>query len=400
MKFSTTLLVLAQFVHTGTKLVLFVFLTQFGGFSVAGSYTYALAIISPVFILFGFSLRKIFVTAPHDVYMKDFLLLRSIYGTLAILSVLVIAAMIRPELFSLFAAMAAYRFVESLVDLRIAFFQRSSRVTLMALSTLLLAFITTGTVATVYALSKDLPFSVATGAISGFLLFLLLSLLNPKTKPKPSRPSLTFREAARISKNGLSLSVSGFLVSLSSGIPILILEAFHNEAAVGAYSAIYYISAMSNILFGAISQAELRVFARLVAAGHFKTFMKRARKFSWYLSLAALLFAVPMYFVGTDIFSYVFGEDFSDYQAALMAMVLTVCLAPFSFFLDVQLVALQRFSIQTAISIITLVFTALCGFVLIPTFSIFGATLTLFLTMFARNLVKSQVVHRMLPNAR
>lgn len=396
MKNSTALLVLAQFAHTGAKLVLFIFLTQLGGFETAGAYTYGLAIVTPTFLLFGFSLRQIFVTSRAEVNITSFLFLRCVYGALGFIVVLIIALLIRPEMFALFAAMAGYRFVESLVDIRIADFQRSSRVGLMALATLLLAFLTTGIVAIAFAASEDLTLSIVIGSFTGFLLFILLPAFMPNRATGRTHRSLTLREAGKISRNGLFLSLSTFLVSLGASVPVLILGGSNDDSAVGAYSSIAYLSAISNILFSAVSQAELRVFAKLAAEGSFSTFLKRAKTFSLSLSGIGLLAAIPMYFFGADIFSYVFGQDFSDYQGALMTTVLTICLAPFSFFQDVQLVALQKFSIQTVISTGTLAFSVTVGLVLIPLLSIWGATLTVLLTMFLRIIIKGVAIHRII----
>lgn len=391
MRSKTALLVLAEFFSTAAKLVLFIFLTQVGGFELAGSYTYALSLITPIFILFGLSLRQIYVTTPATVVYGEFLVLRAASGLIGVLFVVSLAGFLRPDLLSLFLAMAFYRFMELFINLRIAFYQRGSQIRMMALTTFLRALLSTGAIAMTFLISQDLVLSIWSGTVLGVVLYFLLPRFSRiKVAGKPSIPDL--KVALRILKNGLQLSVSAFCVSLGISVPVIVLGSEHGTSSVGVYSSIYYLSAVSNILFSAVSQAELRTFAELAARKSYEKFQRRALKLSSGLTAVVLVGGVLIYFFGTDIFSYIFGPDFSPYDNALMIMTFTIALAPFGFFLDVQLTALQRFSVQTLISLLSLGFTVLCSIILIPAFSITGATITVFLTMLVRNVAKQAVV--------
>lgn len=391
MRSKTALLVLAEFFSTFAKLILFIFLTQVGGFELAGAYTYALSLITPIFILFGLSLRQIYVTSPSKVVYGEFLVIRIVAGAVGVLAVLLLAGLLRPDLLPLFLAMAFYRFMELFINLRIAFFQRGSQIGMMALATFLRAMLSTGAIAMTFLISQDLVLGVWSGTVLGMALYFLLPrLTGVEVNGKPSVPE--FKDAVRTLKNGMQLSVSAFSVSLGVSVPVLVLGNEYGTSAVGVYSSIYYLSSVSNILFSAVSQAELRTFADLAAQKSYVRFQRRALKTSTGLAVVVLMGGVLIYFFGTDVFSYIFGPDFSPYHNALMIMIFTIVLAPFSFFLDVQMTALQRFPVQTLISLLSLGFTVVSSLVLIPAFSINGATITLFLTMLVRTVAKQAVV--------
>lgn len=266
----------------------------------------------------------------------------------------------------------------------------------MASSTLLSALLSTGAIAFTFYLTHNLISSVAIGCALKLGVYAFVSRITVASSEEKRIQVPPWSMAKETMNKGLLLSISAFAVSLGVSVPVLVLGNTHDSASVGAYSSIYNVSAVSNILFGAVSQAELRGFAKLAAQSRFNEFIQRARRFSVGLSIIGILGAIVLFFWGPQIFGVIFGQDFSDHRTALVAMGLTITIAPFGFFLDIQLTALQRFSIQTKISIATLAFTALCGILLVPYFAILGATITVLLTMLLRNIWKSFVVRKVI----
>ena len=397
MKASTAALSIAHLISAGTKLGILILLMQAGGLTAAGEYSLALAVVTPVFILFGLSLRQIYVTHRQNTFYSHFLTLRALYGIFGVLIVCVIALLLFRSMLPLFAAMSLYRYVELLVDIRIAHFQRKGQIFLMALSTAGFSIITATVLAIAFVLTDNLSIGVLTACVAGGAVFAVLTW----TGPRPEKASRWFPRKSlfiEVSRGGAMLSVSSFAVSMGTNIPVLLLSAFHSPAAVGIYSAIFNLTAISNILFSSVSQAELRGFVELAQKAHFRRFLRRGRSLSWVLLVPAFVGTILLYFVGTDVFSFVFGEDFSSYRAALMVMGATICITPFGFMLDVQLTALQRFSVQSALSLITLGLTMVLGLLLIPDMSILGCTLIVFAIMLVRNTAKHfllrSAVHR------
>lgn len=190
------------------------------------------------------------------------------------------------------------------------------------------------------------------------------------------------------------LSMSSFAVSLGTNTPVLLLGMFHSTESVGAYSAIYNLSAISNMLFSSVSDAELRKFVTWVDQEDWRRFRRRAWVVASWLCGIALLGAVVLLLMGTEVLSWVFSEDFSAQSLPLMVMAATICIAPFGFLTDVQLTALRRFSVQGTISIGTLALTVLLGFILIPDYGILGCTIVVFAVMSSRNIIKSVLVRR------
>lgn len=397
MRKSATLLILAQLINTSVKLILFVLLTQIGGFEVAGAYTLALAVVTPTFILFGLSLRPIFVTFRGRVDYRSFLMMRFLYGFGGVAIVSLIGVWFHPEHTELLVAMAVYRFTELLVDIRIALLQRSDRISLMALTTVIFALATTAVLATIFLLTANLVLGVWIAGLMGTFVFITISFLGPLGMPKerttgPWLPK--FQEFMSISRSGFMLSASGFAVSMGTSVPVLLIGAFHSPAQVGVYSAIYNITAVTNIFYSSITQAELKRFSDLAAKKTFPLFLRKGKKLSWLMFSLGFSGSIVLYFIGPAVFSFVFGQDFSAELAPIMVMAATISIAPFGFILDAQLTALHKFSVQGILSVVTLALSIIVGLILVPEFGVLGGTLAVFLIMLVRNIAKLAIVKK------
>lgn len=394
MRSSTILVILAQFVSTISKLGIFISLMQLGNASVAGSYTLSLAVVTPVFLMFSFSLREIYVTHRGNPKYSDFLRLRILSGLIGIIVTGIIGAFFYREALYFIASMGLYRFTELLVDIRIAYFQRKGKYSLMAYSTLALSVATALAIITSYYLTDSLLLSVLSGSLAATIIFFLISLI--KVEKASTQASLQYEKiiAKDIYHQGFMLSTSSFAVSFGTNIPVLLLGSFHSAATVGIYSSIYNIMSVSNILFSSITQIELKSFSEQAKKQNFRQLLERGRKLVLFLSLFSALGAIIIILAGRSILSLVFAQDFSEQLLPLIIMAMTIFITPLGFILDAQLTALHQFSTQGKLSLFTLGFTLIIAALLIPKFGIIGGTISVFLTMLIRNILKLFILRK------
>lgn len=386
-------LVLANLVSTLAKAATLVVLTNAGDMAVAGQYTLALAVVSPVFLLFNLSLRQIYVSAHEDVAYGEFLALRRASSLVGVAVVVLGAAFLAPSLLVTLAAMSVYKFAEGQVDIRMAGFQRVFDLRSHAYLLMLFNLVSAGTLWLLFVASDNLALSIALSS----LLALVVCLVFAKKKHHEGVESqlLPNLQTARSGVAwGFPLSISSFAVSLGTGVPVFFLGYFHSAEAVGVYSAIYNITTATNILYASVSQARLRSFSIMAATEDFASLLRQGRKASLVLSLTGLAGTVLVYFLGVPVFSFIFGYSFEAYLPALMMMGAMICITPFGFILDCQLTALHRFKSQGIIAIVSLV-VAVCAAVLaVPPLSVLGATLVPFSVMAFRNLAKYALFRR------
>lgn len=395
MRGTTYLLATANVASVAAKLGIFVVLTQAGGFEVAGAYTLGLAIVTPVFLLCGLSLREIFVTSHDELTGRTVLVLRLAACGIGVVVVGGAALLLHPSQAPLWVALACYRTTELLVDLELARLQRAGGVAAMSGVVALFAVSTASLLAGVFLSSHMLAGSVFAAAFMGGCIFLALVRARAGARAWWRRP-LDSSAFGAVLGCGLPLSVSAFAVSLGTNVPVMILGSTHGTATVGVYSAIYNISSVSNILYSSVAQVELRGFVELAAASQVAVFLRRGRRLVLDLGLIAVLGSVGVYFFGVPVFTFVFGEDFAGFELELMLMCATVVISGMGFVSDTQLTALQRFQSQGFVSILTLGFTIVLGLLLIPRYGSVGALLVVFATMLVRNVIKGWLVRRAL----
>lgn len=394
MKPSVVFLVASQIISTGLKFVFFVILTSEGGLAVAGSYTLGLAITTPTFLLFNLGLREIYVTAEGTgLVFQRVLFMRGVYGLVGVFAASCVAIILFPENFVLVFWMSLYRYTEVLLDIVVAYFQRKTSALGMAVLSIAYSLVTISFMAVSFLTTQDLVFSVMVASFVGLIVFVSALLAarpwHPGVSLFPSKQQVwtSFRQ-------GSMLSLSSFAVSLGTNIPVLFIESFHSTEQVGFYSAIYHITTASNILYGSIAQLELRRFAVAVHELSYAKFQNRWKMVTGVLTLVGLAGAAVVAVFGLPIFEFVFDQDFTPVYPALLVMGLVICATPAGFLLDTQLVALQKYSVQSTVSLAALCVTVLVSSILIPLLGVLGGVIVVLSTLVFRNVIKYLVVKR------
>lgn len=394
MKPSAIFLVASQIINTGLKFVVFLVLTNHGGLATAGSYTLALAITTPTFLLFNIGLREIYVTTDRaGLVFQRALALRAIYGLIAIGVASGIGFVAFPSSAVLIFWMSVYRYSEALLEMVIAYFQRKDSALGMASLRVIYSIITTLSIVLCFFFTNNLILAIFFAGLSGFFLFIFAILLvrpwASGMSPMPSKMEIwsSFRD-------GSMLSISSFAVSLGTNIPVLFIESFHSSEQVGFYSAIYHVTTVSNILYSSIAQLELRRLAVAVHRGDYDKFQKRWNLVAGVLTGVGILGGAILALVGLPLFEFIFNQDFSPVYSALLGMGVFICLTPCGFLLDAQLVALQRYSTQGVISMVALGVTVVTAFLLVPKFAVLGGVAVILISLAFRNVTKFLVVRQ------
>lgn len=391
----TTLpLIAAYAANTASKIVVLICITRLGGLEVAGQYSLALSVVTPTFLLAGLSLRQLYVTSPGGVGYVTFLRLRFVFGAVG---VVIAAAVAMTGAFGapgVLVAMAAYRFSEMLVDMNVADFQRRERIVPMASSLFGFAVLTAGALLVAYWVAGSLVVGLLAAAGVGLVIFGVTYLTGPARIRSEEMQTGQSAPAREIVRDGLTLASSSFMTSLGANLPVMLLASHASLSAVGAFSAIYNLSAISNVLYTSVADAELRKFAKYARAREWRTLVSAGSRVAWPLCGIAIIAAVGLYFFGAPIFTAVFGQDFSGYVVTMMIIAATICVAPFGYMTDVQLTALQMFRTQSILSAVSLTLTAGLGLALIPLHGVNGCALVILLVMLTRNMVKSLAIRR------
>lgn len=394
MKPSAAFLVLSHVVNTGLKFAIFTLFANFGGIEVAGSYTLGLAVVSPIFLFFNLGLREIYVTEKTSgLVFQHVLLLRFSYSFLALITSSVVGFLFFSESAVLIFWMSVYRYSEVLLDVVVAYFQRRSSAAGMACTLLAFSVSTYATMGLVFFLTNNIVWAAMLASVMGVIIFIIaLAVVRPLRREVSMLPSKV--DVSRSFKQGIMLSFSSFAVSMSTNTPVLFIEMYHSTEEVGFYSAIYHITTVSNILYSSISQLELRTFALAVQKHAYKRLTRRWAKVNAVLTLTGFVGAVILSIIGLPLFEIVFGQDFTQVYSAILAMGLVICVTPSGFLLDAQMVALQKYAVQSFISIVALLGSVLFSFLLIPPYAVLGGVLVVLISLLFRNTLKYFIVKK------
>lgn len=284
-----------------------------------GQFTLALAVITPIMLFANMKLRSIYVKE-QQANLHEFMTVRLMVSIAAIFLIILISFLFYSEILLLIIILSIIRALDLYEDMLFAHLQKNeqlvsvSKYTIAKQILLLLVF----TIALVSSLNLVIALLLQ---LFGQLLFILFERRKIKI---PNKRSFSKKAIYAILLIGIPIGCIQLLISLNTYIPRFILESVGSTELLGYFAVISYITVISNIVIGAITQSYLKSLADLALNQKFKQLKDVLYKKLYLLSFVLFVFLfVIVFLIGDELFSFVFGESYSQYTTAMLWM--TVC---------------------------------------------------------------------------
>lgn len=258
-----------QVIHAASQLAILSLLARLGTETAVGEYSLALAITTPIFMVFNLHLRVVQATdQEHQFQLPDLLGLRLLTSFLAVLVVGVWAGFL--DSWSLILAtccLACGRAVESISELLYGEFQRLENMRFISLSSMIRGICGAMAFMACYLLTRNVVMAiVAMSCISlACLLFLdgrMISLLAETSAPPWYRVAWHWARIRQV----LFLAVPAGFVNATNAwminIPRIALQHFHGTAALGLFAGVSYFMVAGGTIILAVNQSVLARLAK------------------------------------------------------------------------------------------------------------------------------------------
>ncbi|WP_228142019.1 hypothetical protein [Acinetobacter baumannii] len=251
----------AKFLLSGNILFAFsqwlilIFISHFSDNEAVGAYTYALALVTPVFMLTNLQLRPIVVAEFNlnsNFNYKSYFSLRFYSIFLAILVSFLLSFLSTSNVWKVVLLLGCIKALEAISDIIYAYYNAQGKTKLISLSltvkslSLILIF---GSLLYFYNL---LNFGLIGVILIYVLTLLLIDFRNIGLNKKYFY--LNIVDFKNIIILALPLGISVMLVALQSNIPRFFLEKFFNLESVGVFSVFYYFIIVGGIVINSICQ--------------------------------------------------------------------------------------------------------------------------------------------------
>lgn len=350
-----------------------------------GTYAYALAVTSPIFVFAGVRLRNVLATgvsSPDD--FGDYLATRLLTTAGALLASVAIGAMSTSsrETLMVIALVAVGKSCDALSDICHGLFQRELDMRTAALGLMLNGMVSVLLVHVALLIWGSLA-PAAVGYAAGSCLALVawdaprvIRRLTPGREWLEARGSWTGIRLLLV--RALPLGLSSAVGSFQSNLPRYAIASLLGPAPLAVFAAISHLPLLGHLPVNAASQAALPLLAEDVRRrrGSYQT-----RLFALVgagLGFGALVLAVTIV-AGRRVLSVIYGPEYAAHTSVLLWLMAAAVLTFASVFLGTGTIARGRFGAQLAISATALAVVAASMGPLVQRFGLNGAACSLLL---------------------
>lgn len=344
-----------------------------------GRYALGLAITAPVFIFASLKLRQVQVTdAAGDYTFGQYLAQRITTSTLALTGVVVCTAFIgmAPRTFSTIAAVAAFKALESLLDIIYGAMQRREQLHLVARSQMVRGIVGFVIFAGVVWLTGKVE--LAAWALAGFTVFpVATNFWRVRRLGVPIAPSFSLGVMRRLTWLALPLGVATAVGSLTTNVPRYFIEAIEGTAQLGIFAALAYFLVITGMVVNSLGEAASPRLANLYSSGEYAQFRGILRKLVLMGGAVGVVGVIGVSLLGRPILNLVYGDEYGDNNTVLIVLMASATLVYMTNFLGTAINAMRRFTIQMPINLAILAVTAATSWLAIPELGIMGGAVAL-----------------------
>ncbi len=381
-------------------------LAKFTNVETVAVFGLAMALTAPVVMFFNLGLRQAQATDIRREYQfEDYFRLRSMTNVLACSLIILFSIVLSfsAEQAAVVALVGLFGIVSAQSDVYYGLFQLHERMDFISRSRMVrgplsLLFLALGILYT-----GDLVVGTI-GMVAAALLVLLLvdrhnarrfltgdrGMASQAHGDNPARDNrrlsvLSTESIRRISQLALlvlPLGVVGFLMSLQTSIPRLLVEANLEIALLGYFVAIVAAYSASSMMVNALAHAASPRLARAFASGNKRAFATLLAKIGLVgIGLGGLGICIA-YFFGEVILSFLYTEDYGAYSSIFVLVMIAALFRFLANLWQMGISAARQFRVQFILhsGVVTVVLVSCM--ILIPTHGLVGAAVAMILAAF------------------
>ncbi|MFW6575833.1 polysaccharide biosynthesis C-terminal domain-containing protein [Acinetobacter baumannii] len=370
----------AKFLLSGNILFAFsqwlilIFISHFSDNQAVGAYTYALALVTPVFMLTNLQLRPIVVAEFNlnsNFNYKSYFALRFYSIFLAILVSFLLSFLSSSNVWKVVLLLGCIKALEAISDIIYAYYNAQGKTKLISLS------LTVKSLALILVFGSLLYFyNLLNIGLIGIILIYVLTLLLIDFRNIGLNKKYFYLNVVDF-KNiiilALPLGISVMLVALQSNIPRFFLEKFFNLESVGVFSVFYYFIIVGGIVINSICQFISPKFSILFKENKMHELNKltmQAWGMATFLGISGLIVSLTL---GEFFVDILYGSHYLVWIDILNIIMFAGLFTYLSVVNGYLMTSLGLIKIQLPLFLFLTIFTLVLCWTLIPAYGLLGA---------------------------
>lgn len=345
------------------------------GLDIAGIFTYAFALCALEYTLASYYNRSFQVSETKNNYsFNDYLSCRAITSIISLVLLIVFAIISHLSVFeiSVILSLSSFRLVEVVSDCFYGAIQKKDKLYQTGISLSIKAIIGLITFIVTDYLTSNLIVATTALATINLIIFFIYDLKNFR-KLYQEKIRLNFTKSLSLFKSCFPILIFSALAIFLSNCQKYILPLFVPDDI----QAIFGILIMPATVLGLIGAYLINPFINIFSSHHqqkkYVDFAQFAKKILLAITGIGAFALIICHFAGIPLLQLIFQLNLSEYQLALELIILASIFYAIALIISSLLTILNENRRQTYIYLISAISATISGFLLIPSFGIYGA---------------------------
>ena len=370
--FSWTLL--GNVIYAGCQWGMLMALAKLGSAHAVGQFSYALAIVTPLFLLSNLQLQSVLVTdAQRQFGFGTYWNLRLLTSSLALGSVVVLAFFAPTGSAVGLVLVGLWKAHEALGDLLGGALQRRDRMEEAAQSSILKGVLSLGALVALYGTTGSLVWAVAGLTLASVISVVFFDLPRARRCEDPTPWRAEPGQLWRILRVSAPLGVVVMLMSLNTSIPRIFIEQHVGAHSLGIYSALSYIVVAGGVVVGALGQAASPSLANTHAAGDRTAFVRLLLIMMVTGAGLGLAGIGLVWLVGGTVLEILYTAEYAVHLKLFLIIMVGAAVSFVASMMAFALTAMRIFKVQVWLAAAMTATSAAAGALLIPRLGLEGA---------------------------
>lgn len=383
-----------NFLFAISQWLILVLISYFADSTAVGEYTYALALVTPIFMLTNLQLRPIVVSEyqinPNFNYAYYFSLrFYSIF--FAIFMACLLAIILNYNIFDIVFLVSLIKALEAISDIIYAFYNAKGETNLISFSLIVKAIMLI-----MFSYVILYFFNILYIALIGIILvyIIVLTLVDLKNIEN-SNFFLNFdiNKMKSIIFSAIPLGISVMLVALQNSIPRLFLEKYFDLEQVGVFSVFYYFVIIGGIVISSVCQFFSPKFSIFFKNDKWNDLFKLVFQL-WgvavFLGIGGLLLSISF---GSFLIKFIYGEKYLIWIDILNIIMISGLFTYLSVVNGYLMTSLGLIRVQLPLFFFLSILTVIISCFFIPSYGLMGASWVVVISMVAQFLLSTLILY-------
>lgn len=390
---STLYLLGAQFLRNLGPLIVLFLLARLTTPDTVGTYSLALAIVTPFFVFAQLGMRTVTLTLRPEGLFRDYALVQTVGVMLALVAATVFGLVGAPALSVVVLLAGLTKIADAFSDFLSGPLQRHGRSLVVFAASLAAAVIVSAGTAIVLFVTRDLVPSLLALAVlslaSAYLfLFRPASRVSREAEATRAHVPSTRARLRRIVLAGLPLGIGMSVMSLISTVPQYVVTASFGEAETARLAILLYVYALADIVTGVVSQAWIpHAQAHVGRSTGRNPILRVSVRGALVWTLVYVPVTVGGLFLSAWLIPIVFGSAYTLSLSEAIPLGLAVLLLPSAHFLATAVSIRNDYAHALALAVGSTMLSIGASLILIPQLGIAGAFWALLAAVAARAVI-------------